>query len=184
MAMIPAESRGKTQSREYFCTRQSLNQFGNLDCHRIPQRQTSLSRFVAPHQLGAAWIGTPLKKELLEYEKRKESIKWESICQRKTSHPSKPRSRCHRCDLLRGIFVLEVSAECGCPALGLDSALGLGLFLSGTYIMNCELWVWFRTSSRSAVYFLDIFEEKKLSLFSSENFYSYNPDIKRPVISC
>ena len=150
LAMIPAESRGRTQSHEYFCTRQSLNRFGSSDCHQIPQRQTSLSRFVVPHQLGAAWICTPLTKELLEYEKRKETIKWESICQRKTSRPSKQRSRCHRCDLLHGILVWEVSAECGCPALG------LGLFLSGTYIMNCGC-------DSSAVYFLDIFEEKKIS---------------------
>ena len=88
--MIPAESRGRTQSREYFCTRQSLNQFGNSDCHRIPQRQTSLSRFVAPHQLGAAWICTPKKRNCLNLRKEKNLLNENQFVRvRPPVHPSR-----------------------------------------------------------------------------------------------
>ena len=88
--MIPAESRGRTQSREYFCTRQSLSRFGNSDCHRIPRRQTSLSRFVAPRQFVAAWICTPLNRNCLNLRKEKNLLNENQFVRgRPFVHPSR-----------------------------------------------------------------------------------------------
>ena len=143
--MIPAESRGRTQSREYFCTRQSLSRFGSSDCHQIPQRQTSLSRFLAPHQFGAAWICTPLNWNCLNMRKEKNlSNENQFVRGRPPVHPSRGPGatgatcpaefsfrRCHR-----NVTVLHLVLVSFC--------LEPTLWIVGVIPVQCIFWIFLK----------------------------------------